>query len=181
MILGLKKNEVKIVPYDSEWKNEFMRACSEIKEHTNIQLDRIQHIGSTSIDGIQAKPIIDILMGFEDIDHISDSFLKAMKKADFYRLRVERPAEIVFAKFTDDTFEIKTHFVHLVNYQGEKWCDLLFFRDYLNANEEAKRQYEKLKLKFLNSNLQGVEEYTSYKEQFVQSVFDKRIALAGDE
>ncbi|MFC9539310.1 GrpB family protein [Lysinibacillus sp. NPDC056959] len=170
MILGLKKNEVKIVPYDSEWKNEFMRARSEIIKHTNIHFDRIQHIGSTSIEGIQAKPIIDIVMGVDDIDNISDSFLKAMKKAGFYRLRVERPAEIVFAKFTDDTFEIKTHFVHLVNYEGEKWCDLLFFRDYLNENESIKRQYEKLKLNFLNSNLQGIDEYTSYKEQFVQSI-----------
>ncbi|MFF2175231.1 hypothetical protein ACFVT8_01995 [Lysinibacillus sp. NPDC058147] len=48
MILGLKKNEVKIVPYDSEWKNEFMRARSEIIKHTNIQFDRIQHIDSKS-------------------------------------------------------------------------------------------------------------------------------------
>jgi len=181
MILGLKMSEVKIVPYDREWKNEFVRARSEILEHTNIQLDRIQHIGSTSIEGIQAKPIIDILMGVDDIDHLSDSFFKAMKKAGFYRLRVVRPAEIVFAKFTDDTFEIKTHFVHVVNDQGEKWCDLLFFRDYLNANERVKRQYEQLKLKFLNSNLQGIEEYTSYKEQFVQSIFSKRIALERDE
>ncbi|MFJ7979405.1 GrpB family protein [Lysinibacillus xylanilyticus] len=54
MILGLKKNEVKIVPYDSEWKNEFIQVRSEIIKHTNIQFDRIQHIGSTSIEGIQA-------------------------------------------------------------------------------------------------------------------------------
>ncbi|GAB0168701.1 GrpB family protein [Lysinibacillus sp. CTST325] len=181
MILGLKKNEVKIVPYDNEWKNEFKRVRSEIIEHTNIQFDRIQHIGSTSIDGIKAKPIIDILMGVDDIDNISESFLKEMRKAGFYRLRVERPAEIVFAKFTDDTFEVKTHFVHLVNYQEKKWCDLLFFRDYLNTNEEIKRQYEKLKLNFLNSNLKGIDEYTTYKEQFVQSIFNKRIALAGDK
>jgi GrpB-like predicted nucleotidyltransferase (UPF0157 family) len=181
MILGLKKNEVKIVPYDSEWKNEFIRVHSEIIEHTNIQFDCIQHIGSTSIEGIQAKPVIDILMGVDDINNISDSFFKAMRKAGFYRLRVERPSEIVFAKFTDDTFEVKTHFVHLVNYQGDKWCELLFFRDYLNANEDIKRQYEKLKLNFLNSKLKGIDEYTSYKEQFVQSIFDKRITLARDE
>lgn len=181
MILGLKKNEVKLVPYDNEWKNEFIRVRSVIIEHTNIQCDRIQHIGSTSIEGIQAKPVIDILMGVDNINNISDSFLKAMRKADFYRLRVERPAEIVFAKFTDDAFEIKTHIVHLVNYQEEKWCDLLFFKDYLNENEGVKREYEKLKLNFLNSNLQGIDEYTSYKEQFVQSVFDKRSPLTGDE
>ncbi|MFJ6208270.1 GrpB family protein [Lysinibacillus sp. NPDC092081] len=181
MILGLKKNEVKIVPYESEWKKEFIRVRSEIIEHTNIQFDRIQHIGSTSIEGIQAKPVIDILMGTDNIQNISDSFLEEMRKAGFYRLRVERPAEIVFAKFTDDTFEVKTHFVHLVNYEEDKWFDLLFFRDYLNANESIKRQYEKLKLNFLNSNLKGIDEYTSYKEQFVQSIFDKRIALAGDK
>ncbi|MFF2175232.1 GrpB family protein [Lysinibacillus sp. NPDC058147] len=57
----------------------------------------------------------------------------------------------------------------------------MFFRDYLNENEGVKREYEKLKLNFLNSNLQGIDEYTSYKEQFVQSVFDKRSPLAGDE
>lgn len=169
------------MPYNNEWKNEFIRARSMIIEHTNIHCDRIQHIGSTSIEGIQAKPVIDIIMGVDDIDNILESFLKEMRKAGFYRLRVERPAEIVFAKFTDDTFEVKTHFVHLVNYQEKKWCDLLFFRDYLNANEDIKRQYEKLKLNFLNSNLKGINDYTSYKEQFVQSIFNKRIALAGDK
>ncbi len=79
MILGLKKNEVKIVPYDNEWKNEFIRARSMIIEHTNIHYDRIQHIGSTSIEGIQAKPVIDIIMGVDDIDNILESFLKEMR------------------------------------------------------------------------------------------------------
>nr|WP_155591732.1 GrpB family protein [Lysinibacillus cavernae] len=174
MQLGLKGNEVKLVPYDQEWKCEFQRVRANIMEQSTIESDRIQHIGSTSIEGIQAKPIVDILIGVDNLEQSSESLLKKLRNIGFYRLRVKRPNEIVCAKFTDDTFEVKTHFIHIVNFQGEKWHDLLFFRDFLNNNDSVKKQYETLKASFLKNQLNGIEEYTLYKEQFVQSIVNKR-------
>lgn len=49
MKLGLKNNEVVIVPYDKEWKDEFNKAKTEIIQYTNLKPNQIEHIGSTSI------------------------------------------------------------------------------------------------------------------------------------
>lgn len=174
MTLGLQSNEVRVVPYDSEWKKEFSKVKEDILHHTDLQPNQIEHIGSTSVNGIQAKPIIDILIGITDIEKVSDSLIKSLQNVGFYRLRVERPNEIVFAKFTDSSYQVKTHFIHLVNFNGELWNNLIFFRDYLNSNENAKREYEKLKLDFTRQSTQGVNEYTEHKEAFVKKIFELR-------
>ncbi|WP_316569499.1 GrpB family protein [Neobacillus sp. YIM B06451] len=171
MKLGLKSNEVRVVPYDPEWKKEFTKVKKNLMQHTNLQDNQIEHIGSTAITGIHSKPIIDILVGIGDYSSVSDSLAKGLQKAGFYRLRVERPNEIVFAKFTDNSYEVKTHFIHLVDFGGELWNHLIFFRDYLNSNEEAKREYEELKLEYTRQTSQGINEYTDHKEAFVKKIF----------
>ena len=50
---------------------------------------------------------------------------------------------------------------------------MLFFRDYLNANQDIKEQYENLKESFFNTDLKGINSYTDYKEKFVQSIFEQ--------
>lgn len=90
------------------------------------------------------------------------------------RLKAERPSEIVFAKFTDDTYEVKTHYIHLVEHEKELWKNLLFFRDYLNANENMRLDYTNLKQDYLKMHLTGINEYTDHKEAFVKNIFKKR-------
>ena len=173
MKLGLSKDEVVLVPFQTEWKAEFDKVKEELIKHTTLQATQIEHIGSTAINGIQAKPVIDILVGVKQLETLEKSFFKDLQKIGFYRLRVERPEEIVCAKFTDETFETKTHFIHIVEWHGKKWREMLFFRDYLNENEDIRLQYEALKTSFFETNLSGITDYTNYKEQFVQSIFAK--------
>ena len=173
MKLGLKNNEVVIVQYDKGWKEEFNKVKMEIIKYTNLKANQIEHIGSTSIEGIRAKPIIDILIGVDSLTTLDKPFFKDLQNAGFYKLQVERPNEIVCAKFTDDTFETKTHFIHIVELKKEKWNQMLFFRDYLNDNQDVKEQYEDLKESFFSTDLKGINSYTDYKEQFIQSIFEQ--------
>lgn len=173
MKLGLKNNEVIIVPYDKKWKEEFNKTKTEIIQYTNLKPNQIEHIGSTSFEGIRAKPIIDILIGVDSLAALDKTFFKDLQNTGFYRLKVERPNEIICAKFTDETFETKTHFIHIVELKKEKWYQMLFFRDYLNANQDVKEQYENLKESFFNTDLKGINSYTDYKEQFVLSIFEQ--------
>ncbi|WP_107841274.1 GrpB family protein [Metasolibacillus meyeri] len=174
MNIGLKKDEIVLVPYEQAWQAEFAKTKNELLRVTNLQSNQIEHIGSTSIEGMRAKPIIDLLVGVEDVGCLEKSFFKGLLQAGFHRLRVERPNEIVCAKFTDNTFQIKTHYIHLVQYKGQKWQELLFFRDYLRRNDAAKKQYEQLKLSFFETGLQGIGAYTNYKEEFVKAVLAKK-------
>ena len=175
MELGLKKDEVKIVPYDVNWKGEFERVKESVLHVLNVHESQIEHIGSTSIEGIKAKPIIDILLGVENLECINRDFEKALHSIGFYRLRVERENEVVFAKFADEGFEIKTHFIHAVTFNGQLWKNLIFFRNYLNDNEEEKKAYENIKEAYLQHRSVGVNDYTNFKEEFVQRIFSKRI------
>lgn len=97
-----------------------------------------------------------------------------LKEAGFLKIKVERPNEIVLAKFNDDTYEEKTHFIHLVEYNKELWKNLIFFRNYLNSNETAREEYSELKMKFVGEKNGGINEYTSYKERFVKEIYEKR-------
>ena len=172
--LGLKRDEVKLVPYDVEWKSEFDLVKQEIRNHTNIDGDHIQHIGSTAIVGIMAKPILDIVVGIDDIRNVEKIIITGFKKAGFLRLSVERPSEVVFAKFADNTYEVKTHFVHLVEYDKELWNNLIFFKNYLNLNENVRREYLNLKLDYVQNNSSGIGQYTDHKEEFVKRIYAER-------
>lgn len=174
MKLGLGRNEVRIVDYNSDWKAEFERIKKDLMESTGLEGKRIEHIGSTAIKDMRAKPIIDLLVGVDNLDAVDKPLLQSFRKAGFLSLKVERPGEIVLAKFKDNSYQIKTHYIHLVEYQKPLWKNLIFFRDYLNNNEHARNQYLNIKEKFLRSNSEGIREYTDYKEAFVKEIIDKR-------
>ena len=177
MELGLTKDELKLVPYDNEWKNEFLRVKQEIIKHTNLEDALIQHIGSTSIVGIMAKPILDMIVGVDDINDVDKIIISGLKKVGFLRLAVERPSEIVFAKFVDDTYHVKTHFIHLVDYEKELWKNLIYFRDILNSNEVVRNEYENLKWEYVKNNTSGIGDYTDHKEEFVKRIYAERLKL----
>jgi|SRR5579875_803247 len=173
--LGLEKNEVRLVPFTNDYSKEFKKIKQMIVDSLNISGERIEHIGSTAIINIQAKPILDILLGVDDVEEIPKEIIQKLKEIGFYQLNVERTGEIVFAKFTDKTFTKRTHYIHLVKFKGELWNDLIFFRDYLNSNELAKREYENLKEAIISNNADiTMGEYTNRKEDFVKRIINLR-------
>ena len=174
MNLGLKNNEVRLVEYSPKWKDEFERSKNLILDHTHIPENRIEHIGSTSIIGMSAKPIIDIVIGVDDLKKVDKTLFKELEKAGFFRLKVNRPNEIVLAKFLDESYKVKTHFIHLVEYEKDLWHNLIFFRDYLNSNKEAREKYLDIKKKYVSKSSTGIIDYTNYKENFVKEIYKKR-------
>ena len=173
MQLGLSKDEVRLENYTPEWKDEFLKVKKELMKCTNLEDDRIEHIGSTAIVDMPAKPIIDILVGVDDLQEVEKPLLKGFSAAGFLRLKVERPGEIVLAKFADETYSIKTHFIHIAEFQSELWKNLIFFRDHLNSNEDARKQYLEVKREYLKASSTGIKEYTNFKEDFVKQIIQK--------
>ncbi|CDZ98997.1 dephospho-CoA kinase/protein folding accessory domain-containing protein [Jeotgalicoccus saudimassiliensis] len=175
MELGLEHSEVRIVDYTDKWADEFEKVKQGLIDSTGLEDERIEHIGSTAIKGMPAKPIIDILVGVNDLNSVDKSLFQCFGKEGFLRLKVERSGEIVLAKFKDDSYQVKTHFIHLVEYRKQLWDDLIFFRDYLNENEEARRQYLNIKEEFLNNKSEGILEYTDFKEAFVKRIISENV------
>ncbi|MCJ1778262.1 GrpB family protein [Mammaliicoccus sciuri] len=174
MQLGLKNDEIRLEKYTDKWHDEFIKIKKELLKHTQLEECRIEHIGSTSIQGMSAKPIIDIVIGVDNLKAVDEELFNSFRKAEILRLRVEKPNEIVLAKFTDETYQVKTHFIHLVEYQQEIWNNLIFFRDYLNSNEEARKEYLDIKTSYLKNTSSGIKEYTDFKEDFVKNIYNKK-------
>ena len=118
---------------------------------------------------MSAKPLIDIVVGVDDLQEVDKPLLKSFSKAGFLWLRVERPGEMVLAKFSDDTYKEKTHFIHLVDYQKELWNNLIFFRDHLNSNEDERKQYLEIKLDYLKAS-------SDYHSQQIAALLSETIA-----
>ena len=77
--LGLKGDEIRVVPYDNDWHQAFLDVQQQLHEATGIPLNRIAHIGSTAIPTIEAKPIIDCMVGVDSLT-LAPQFFEACKK-----------------------------------------------------------------------------------------------------
>ncbi|MDK9776726.1 MULTISPECIES: GrpB family protein [unclassified Vibrio] len=173
MKLGLANHKVDVVKHDPAWRQEFARSRSELALVTEIPPTQIDHIGSTAILDMPAKPIIDIVLGIEHFPHVSPKLIDALKSVGFLRLKVEKQDEMVFAKFTDDSYQVKTHYLHLTQYQGQLWRDWIQFRDRLNGNAELRSEYLALKFSLVKQAEITIEKYTDAKTDFVRKVINE--------
>ncbi|BFN33141.1 GrpB family protein [Vibrio harveyi] len=173
MKLGLANHKVDVVKHDPAWRQEFARSRSELALVTEIPPTQIEHIGSTAILDMPAKPIIDIVLGIEHFPHVSPKLIDALKSVGFLRLKVEKQDEIVFAKFTDDSYQVKTHYLHLTQYQEQLWRDWIQFRDRLNGNAELRSEYLALKFSLVKQAEITIEKYTDAKTSLVRKVINE--------
>lgn len=171
-MLGLGKGEVKLVPYDEDWANLYEKEKSLLQTIIGEHVLGIEHIGSTAIKGIHAKPVIDIVIGVNTLEDIEQFDKKRLIiEADYYHLpKVKVDGKVVFAKFSDLDNLIRTHYLHVVEYEGDWWKEYLQFRDRLNDSLELRKEYESLKLEAAGQFGDNVEAYTNLKETFVKKV-----------
>ncbi|MFC4737959.1 GrpB family protein [Bacillus daqingensis] len=173
-MLGLKRNDVRLVPYDPQWSQMADERIKELSAVTDIPENRIAHIGSTAIADMPAKPIIDLAIGVDQLDADHNDLFCRLKQCGFLRLRVQKQEEIVFAAFTDDSYETKTHILHLMTYNGELWNNLLFFRNYMNTHSAEHSAYAALKKRAAAAHPTSIPAYTEEKTAFVHRIYQLR-------
>jgi GrpB-like predicted nucleotidyltransferase (UPF0157 family) len=176
--IGLRKGFVKVEKYNPKWQEEFIKEKENLKEIFGNVAKSIEHVGSTSIVGLSAKPIIDIAVGvdaLEDINKVKDKILKF----SHYTIKEDNAiGEILMRRGTPvKAGEIKpdyiTHFIHIMEINGRKYKETISFRDYLMANNEVLREYENLKQKLAINYENDRKTYSKAKEEFIKSVLSK--------
>jgi GrpB-like predicted nucleotidyltransferase (UPF0157 family) len=164
---------IEIVPYDKSWKNLYEIEKGLLESiFNNIILD-IQHFGSTSIPGLAAKPIIDIMIIVDDINEV-DKYNKVMGD-EGYVIRGENgmPGRRYFVKMKNENSGNHTHHIHI--YQNNNICtsNYIIFRDYLKINNAVLKMYESVKkdlaLKYRDNPL----EYTNGKTDCVNKILEE--------
>jgi GrpB-like predicted nucleotidyltransferase (UPF0157 family) len=121
LIGGVEKREIKVVPFDPAWPQRFAEERAKIVAALGVRAVRVDHIGSTSIPGLAAKPIIDIQLSVKDVADEEDYL--AVLVAIGYQLRVREPGHRLVR-----TADLGVH-VHCCNASSEWERRHLLFRD----------------------------------------------------
>ena len=168
----MKRGTVYLEPHQSEWERAAEETIQTLKSILGSVAVDIQHIGSTSIRTISAKPIIDIAVAVNDYELIL-SKRDELEKAEIVFRFDERPDQLLFVMgdFEKDT---RSHHIHVVLYGSDEWNNYINFRDYLNSNIEAAREYETTKLRLAEQYPGDRIAYTDGK----QEVIDRLLADA---
>ena len=152
-------------PYDTTWPLEFAAEADRIERACRGLALRLEHIGSTSIPGLSAKPVIDILAG-RPSNVSGDAYVPAFRALGYeHKGAYGVPGRNYFRRGTP-----RTHHVHLVSSSSEVWQDHLLFRDYLRAHPETAREYETLRRELAARYLTDKEKYTDAKGPFIRSI-----------
>ena len=164
--------KVTIVEYRPEWKKMFENEKSILQKALGEFPARIEHIGSTAIAGLTAKPIIDIMIGLKDFSAAQSVVprIEALGYEYISRYEDEMPFRRYFAK---DSGGVRTHQIHMVEIGGEFWERHILFRDYLRQNPAVAGQYASLKKELAGREWTDVNEYADAKTQFIKLIEDK--------
>jgi GrpB-like predicted nucleotidyltransferase (UPF0157 family) len=156
---------VKLAPYDPDWAHLY-EAEAEYLLDTLTGVSAIEHVGSTSVPGLAAKPTIDIAIGVASLA-LPDGAAAAMERLGYHYGGSHDLPQHVFRKGERVPWRF---LVHIVEYGGPMWRDFLTFRDYLRRNPTEAVRYEQLKRSLL---AERSEWYSGRdKEPFIRPIHD---------
>ena len=161
--------EVHIAGYDSQWVARFVTERDRLLALLPGRFIAIEHIGSTSVPRLAAKPVIDILAGVGAISE-ADALLEPLC-AHGYATSAEFNATLPDRRWLmrHDSGR-RTHHLHLVVFGGEEWVRPLKFRDALRADAAIAARYEQLKLQLAEQYRHDRDAYTEAKTAFINEV-----------
>lgn len=147
-MIGLKRGTVRLCEHEKEWEREAEDTIARLKEILGPVIKDIQHVGSTSIPSIKAKPIIDIGVAVDDFGDILAFEEKLRENGFYYRPNVNITNELLFAcgSCYDGSGDLQTHFIHVALTGSMEWRNYINFRDYLIKTPSVAKEYEDLKV-----------------------------------
>jgi GrpB-like predicted nucleotidyltransferase (UPF0157 family) len=159
---------VDIREYDPAWPSRFEEERAGLLRLFKGTIAGVEHIGSTAIPGLAAKPIIDVMVGVQEL--LADERLLSDLRGFGYEYFGEYgiPGRHFFRKG-----DPRTHHLHWVRFGGEFWEEHLLFRDYLRAHPEEARRYEELKRGLALRYVEDRRSYTASKTGFIREVLAK--------
>jgi len=166
---------VQLSPYDPAWPTMFEEERKQLLAVLAPVLERgIEHVGSTAVPGLAAKPIIDSMACVRSLSEVRAALpgLEALQYCYFDY----RPEMHWFCKPSP---EVRTHHLILVEVGGPWWEPRLLFRDYLRSHADAAAEYEALKRLLADRHTDDRQVYTDAKTAFVERTVERaRAALA---
>ncbi|MFH1405386.1 MAG: GrpB family protein [Patescibacteria group bacterium] len=177
-MLGLNRNNVILSKYDPAWTQDFEIEKKAILDKFGDDLVAIEHIGSTAIPDMIAKPLIDFMVAIDSLDNY-ERFVGPLRELG-YEIRKDYRADLQHVLFVKGPEENRTHYLKLTELDSNFWKEHIVFRDYLIAHPDVAEEYKKLKQSLFEKYAENRTEYTKAKAGFIESVL-ARASEDGDE
>ena len=160
-----------VVDYRHEWPAMFSEERAKIADALGPLAIAIEHIGGTSVPGLGAKPIIDLLVGVHSVAEARSCCIESIEALGYAHLpeyRAWLPEQIFFRKGIP-----WTHHIHVMEPSHPRWDYYLLFRDYLRAHPEAVEAYATLKRNLAEAHQDDIAAYRTAKNAFVAATLAK--------
>lgn len=167
---------IELVDYDPTWPDKFTAERALLVEVLAPWLaGPIEHVGSTAVPGLRAKPVIDIMAPITTLDGSRDA-IPALASLRYQYWPYRPDVKHWFCKPSDDH---RTHHLHLVPITGEEWRAVLAFRDRLRRDATARAEYVALKNDLAARYRDDREAYTNNKAELVQRIVAEELGRVG--
>lgn len=161
---------VRIAEYERAWPALFERARALIAGALGDLVVAIEHVGSTAVPGLGAKPVIDIMAGLRSLAHHEPCVPPLQALGYTYKGELDIPGRHYFRKPARGP---RTYQIHMVEQGGDFWRRHLLFRDYLRGHSDEARAYYELKLRLAAEFRMDREGYTEAKSEFIEAALAK--------
>ncbi|HEX4704570.1 MAG TPA: GrpB family protein [Pseudonocardiaceae bacterium] len=166
---------VTIVDYDSAWPVRFAEQRAAILAADNSWVVHIDHIGSTAVPGLAAKPIIDIAVAVKDVDTDGAALSDAVRSLGYEPFDAGMPGRLML---TRDEHGVRTHHLHIMPLARWDLMKERLMRDWLLTHPVDRDRYAALKRDIATTGADGLA-YTRAKTAFVQEIVDAARAARG--
>jgi GrpB-like predicted nucleotidyltransferase (UPF0157 family) len=169
----MEMRKIEVVPHNPNWKQEFERESNLVADALGNNVVKVHHIGSTSIPGIYAKPIIDMLVEVTNIEQVDES------NSPMIALGYEVMGEFGIPErrfFRKDINQIRTHHVHTFTVGSYDVERHLVFRDYMIAHPEFAQKYSELKQDLAKKFPHDIQSYMDGKNGFIKDMGKRALA-----
>jgi len=172
-MLGCERHLVRLVPYQPAWADLFEQEAERLSAALGDQVVRIEHVGSTAVPGLDAKPILDIVVAVRDMTDAA-AFEEALSPLGYiHKAANDRPGRLYFVKRRPD--DRSTHHLNITELGTECWFTHVAFRDYLREHAESRAEYRRLKQDLARRYQHDRAAYQEGKDEFIERI----LAIAG--
>lgn len=165
----MKTNHVVVLPYDEKWKGEFEKIKAELENALESLIVSVEHVGSTAVEGICAKPIIDIDVVISDYS-IFETVVEKLRRIGYMHegdLGIKGREAFAY----EEKPHLQKHHLYVCPENSEELRRHIVFRNFLQMNSEAAKKYGDVKRKAAELFPDNIEKYMEYKSSCIKELY----------
>ncbi|WP_049928163.1 GrpB family protein [Halopiger goleimassiliensis] len=171
-MVGLERGTVELEPHQESWREKYDEEIARLQGIVGDAVLAFEHVGSTAVEGLPAKPVIDILAVVEELDEVDD--LRPVLESHGYEYRQEDVDGRVF--FARGPRTNRTHYLSITERETQFYEETIAFRDYLRNNPEAAERYAAVKRRLAEKYPDDRAAYTAEKGDVIQDILERALA-----